>query len=93
MMTKQYFHSYKLSIDLKQDINDCSISISTVLWCYAVASDLCQFFEQLVAMGWIDSLVIILDHFSLFESKLVDIKLESIIIRDLNMQGNLGDVL
>ncbi len=34
-----------------------------------------QRFEQLVAMGWINSLVIILHHFSLFEAKLLDVKL------------------
>ena len=43
-------------------------------------------------MGWIDPSVIIFDHFALYESKFLCVKLHGIVVRDLDVQGNLCDI-
>mmetsp|Transcript_32564 Transcript_32564/g.76714 ORF Transcript_32564/g.76714 Transcript_32564/m.76714 type:complete len:232 (-) Transcript_32564:103-798(-) len=52
-----------------------------------------QFFVQLVAVGRIDPTIVVLDHFAFFKAEFFRVKLDGVVVRDLNVQRDLGDVL
>ena len=54
---------------------------------------LSQLFVQLVAMGGIDPAVVVLDLLALFEPEFFGIKLDGIVVRNLDMEGDFGHVL
>mmetsp|Transcript_18080 Transcript_18080/g.50228 ORF Transcript_18080/g.50228 Transcript_18080/m.50228 type:complete len:222 (-) Transcript_18080:294-959(-) len=52
-----------------------------------------QFFVQLVAVGRIDPTIVVLDHFAFLKAEFFRVKLDGVVVRDLNVQRDLGDLL